>query len=132
MFELDMKSRKPIYEQLVDKLKELIIHDILKPDEQLPTVRQLAVDISINPNTIQKAFRELENQGYSYSVPGKGSFVNSDLQSKRAAKIAQIKDEIAKPIAEALFLGITKEQLMQYILEIENGIGGEDKHDSNQ
>ena len=65
MFELDLKSRKPIYEQLVEKLKELIIHDVLKPDEQLPTVRQLAAEISINPNTIQKAFRELENQGYS-------------------------------------------------------------------
>lgn len=132
MFELDLKSRKPIYEQLVEKLKELIIHDVLKPDEQLPTVRQLAAEISINPNTIQKAFRELENQGYSYSVPGRGSFVNADLQAKRAAKILRIKDEISKPIAEALFLGITKEQLMQYILEIEKGIGGEDKHDSNQ
>src|SRR5690242_7105454 len=103
MFELDLKSRKPIYEQLVDKLKELIITDVLKPDEQLPTVRQLAAEISINPNTIQKAFRELENQGYSYSIPGKGSFVNSDLQEKKSDKIAKIKAEIEKPIAEALF-----------------------------
>jgi GntR family transcriptional regulator len=122
MFELDLRSRKPIYEQLVDKLKELIINDILKPDEQLPSVRQLASEISINPNTIQKAFRELENQGYSYTVPGKGSFVNSDLQEKKAIKIARIKEEISKPIAEALFLGVTKEQMMQFITEIENGL----------
>lgn len=54
MFELDVKSRKPIYEQLVEKIKELIINDVLKPDEQLPPVRVLALDLSINPNTIQK------------------------------------------------------------------------------
>ena len=76
MFELDTRSRKPIYEQLVDKLKELIINEVLKPDEQLPSVRQLAQELTINPNTIQKAYRELENQGFIYSQKGKGSFVN--------------------------------------------------------
>lgn len=130
MFEIDLRSRQPIYEQLVEKLKELIINEVLRPNEQLPSVRQLAAEISINPNTIQKAFRELENQGYSYSVPGKGSFVNSDLQEKKALKIARIKDAISKPIAEALFLGVTKDQIMRFITEIENGLEG-NKHDSN-
>ena len=72
MFELDVRSRKPIYEQLVDKLKELIMNEILKPDEQLPSVRTLAQELTINPNTIQKAYRELEAQGFIYSLKGKG------------------------------------------------------------
>ncbi|HBQ26608.1 MAG TPA: GntR family transcriptional regulator, partial [Syntrophomonas sp.] len=71
MFELDFRSRIPIYEQLVDKIIELIINNVLKPDEQLPSVRVLASELTINPNTIQKAYRELEYQGYIYSVPGK-------------------------------------------------------------
>ena len=75
MFELDFRSRIPIYEQLVDKIIELIINNVLKPDEQLPSVRVLASELTINPNTIQKAYRELEYQGYIYSVPGKGSFI---------------------------------------------------------
>lgn len=71
MFELDVRSRVPIYEQLVEKIKELIIKGLLKEHEQLPSVRALSNDLTINPNTIQKAYRELENQGYIYSIPGK-------------------------------------------------------------
>ncbi len=56
-------------------MKEMIIHDVLKPNEQLPSVRLLAKQLTINPNTIQKAYRELEREGYIYSIPGKGSFV---------------------------------------------------------
>ncbi len=66
MFDLDIRSRKPIYEQLVDKLKELIIHEVFKADQKLPSVRLLAKELTINPNTIQKAYRELEHQNYIY------------------------------------------------------------------
>ena len=75
MFILDYKDRRPIYEQLTDRLKEAIAHEIWKENEQLPSVRSLAVDLSINPNTIQRAYAELERQGFIYSVKGKGSFV---------------------------------------------------------
>lgn len=81
-----MRSRKPIYEQLVDKLKELIINEVLKTDEQLPSVRTLAQQLTINPNTIQKAYRELEIQGFIYSVKGKGSFVNPTNQTRDSEK----------------------------------------------
>ena len=74
MFELDLRNRKPIYEQLIDKFKQLIISELLMRDEQLPSVRALAQELSINPNTIQKAYRELETQGYIYSIKGKGSY----------------------------------------------------------
>ena len=71
MFELDVRSRKAIYEQLVDKVKEMIVYGILKPDEQLPSVRALSTQLTVNPNTIQKAYRELEREGYIYSLQGK-------------------------------------------------------------
>jgi len=64
MFELNLRSRAPVYEQLVEKIKELIINNVLKPDQQLPAVRVLASELTINPNTIQKAYRELEHRGY--------------------------------------------------------------------
>ncbi|MDE3838978.1 GntR family transcriptional regulator [Bacillus methanolicus] len=124
MFELDLRSRKPIYEQLVDKFKELIINEVLKPDEQLPSVRTLAQQLMINPNTIQKAYRELESQKYIYSVKGKGSFVNPSSHIQNSEKIKSIKKELMKLITEALYLGITSNELFSMIKEIETSTGG--------
>jgi GntR family transcriptional regulator len=129
MFELDLRSRKPIYEQLVDKLKELIINEVLQPDEQLPSVRTLAQQLTINPNTIQKAYRELEIHGFIYSVKGKGSFVNPNNQTKDIKKIEAVKKELEKLLLEALYLGISSEELIQFIHEINASKGGGDSHD---
>ncbi|RDU38852.1 GntR family transcriptional regulator [Neobacillus piezotolerans] len=117
MFDLDLRSRKPIYEQLVDKLKELIVNEVLKPDEQLPSVRTLAQELTINPNTIQKAYRELEIQGFIYSLKGKGSFVNPIAKGMDKEKISQVKQELEKLILEALYLGVTVEELQAMIVE---------------
>lgn len=76
MIELDYKSREPIYVQLKKNIIQDIMLGELKADEQLPAVRQLAQDLGINPNTVQKTYRELERDGIIYSLPGKGSFVN--------------------------------------------------------
>lgn len=119
MFELDLRSRKPIYEQLVDKMKELIINEVLKPDEQLPSVRQMAQQLTINPNTIQKAYRELEVQGFIYSLKGKGSFVNTMDPGKDADKILQVKQDLKKMMQEALYLGIPAEELHEMIRRID-------------
>ena len=129
MFELDTRSRKPIYEQLVDKLKELIINEVLKPDEQLPSVRQLAQELTINPNTIQKAYRELENQGFIYSQKGKGSFVNPQHGTMDESKRESIKEEIEKLILEALYLGVTEEELMELLKKLNRSKGGDESHD---
>jgi GntR family transcriptional regulator len=126
MFELDMRSRKPIYEQLVDKLKELIINEVLKPDEQLPSVRTLATQLSINPNTIQKAYRELEIQGYIYSLKGKGSFVNPNNQKKDQEKINFVLKELEKLILEALYLGVSAKELTELVDVLEGGGSGND------
>lgn len=124
MFELDLRSRLPIYEQLVEKFKELIISEILKTDEQLPSVRSLANQLTINPNTIQKAYRELERQGYIYSIPGKGNFVASIAQNKNSEKIAKLREELNKILSEAMYLGMKKEEIIKIVSEIDNMIKG--------
>lgn len=127
MFELDLRSRKPIYEQLVDKLKELIINEVMKPDEQLPSVRTLASQLSINPNTIQKAYRELENQGFIYSLKGKGSFVNPNHLLRDDTKIKSVMEELEKLIVEALYLGVTARELIELIERMDASKGGSDQ-----
>lgn len=125
MFQLDMRSRKPIYEQLVDKMKELIINEVLKPDEQLPSVRTLATELTINPNTIQKAYRELENQGFIYSVKGKGSFVDPSPKQKDREKAGEVMKELEKLIQEALYLGISADEIIQFIKDLDANKGDE-------
>nr|WP_263323609.1 GntR family transcriptional regulator [Neobacillus sp. Marseille-Q6967] len=129
MFELDMRSRKPIYEQLVDKMKELIMNEVIKPDEQLPSVRTLATQLTINPNTIQKAYRELETQGFIYSIKGKGNFVNPSTQIKDREKIETVKKELEKLIVEALYLGVKAEELVKLVHDLEAVKGGGENGD---
>ncbi|WP_421384911.1 GntR family transcriptional regulator [Bacillus salacetis] len=130
MFEIDLRSRKPIYEQLVDKLKQLIISEVLKADEQLPSVRTLAGELTINPNTIQKAYRELENQGYIYSVKGRGSFVNPAAHIQNSEKAKKVISDIEKLVAEALYLGISAKEIMELVKNIESNVAGGVKDDS--
>jgi GntR family transcriptional regulator len=124
MFELDLRSRLPIYEQLVEKIKEQIINDVLKTDEKFPSVRQLAGELTINPNTIQKAFRELERQGYIYSISGKGNFVAPIKTNENAMKIKDLKDELVKLISEVMYLGMSKDEIINITLELNNSING--------
>lgn len=112
MFELDLRSRVPIYEQLADKIIELIINKVLKPDEQLPSVRTLSGDLTINPNTIQKAYRELENRGYIYSLPGKGNFVKPAVPGGNSARLNILEVQLKKVLTEMLYLGISPEELI--------------------
>lgn len=111
MFELDVRSRKPIYEQLTDKVKEMIMHGILRADEQLPSVRALSSQLTVNPNTIQKAYRELEREGYIYSLQGKGNFVAALQQGQSESKRAELKEELLRLMAEAVYLGFTESEM---------------------
>ena len=107
MIILDYKDTRPIYEQVVEKFKLLILKNILQKDEQIPSVRSLAVEISINPNTIQKAYAELERQGYIYTIKGKGNFV-----SDSSTLLDERKDELKKRMIflfkQGQELGMTK------------------------
>ena len=111
MFELDLRSRAPIYEQLVEKIKELIVNNVLKPDEQLPTVRVLASELTLNPNTVQKAYRELEYRGYIYSLPGKGNFVRATVPANNTVRLQSLENDLGRIISEMLYLGMSPQQV---------------------
>ena len=85
-FELDLKSRVPIYVQIVEQVKEMIAAGKLRPGDQLPTVRQVAVDLMINPNTVSRAFLELEHAGITYTQRGIGTFVSDDIGASFSEK----------------------------------------------
>lgn len=116
MILLDYKDRRPIYEQVVEKLKELMICGVLEQDTQLPSVRALATDLSINPNTIQRAYAELERRGFIYSVKGKGSFV-ADTRAIQALKNAELKKKLGDWISQAKLSGMTEDKVHTWIAE---------------
>ena len=122
MIILDYRDRRPIYEQIVERFQELMMSGGLEQDAQLPSVRSLAMDLSINPNTIQRAYAELERKGDIYSVKGKGSFVadNSALKDSRRQAVLQKQEETALAAAG---LGIERETLKDVIDKI-YGRGG--------
>lgn len=85
MLTLNYRDSRPIYEQIKDGLRRMVVSGALAPDEKLPSVRALATQLSINPNTIQRSYNELEAEGLIYSVPGKGSFVSPDRSARPPA-----------------------------------------------
>lgn len=118
MFDIDLRSRDPIYQQLVDKFKQLIMNQILEPDEKLPSVRQLAEELTVNPNTIQKAYRQLEQENFIYSVKGRGSFVQVLESHVANEKIEDIRTDFEQLVKEALFLGVEETTLIEWIQSV--------------
>lgn len=116
MILIDYKDRRPLYEQIVEKLSDLMIRGVLAQDSQLPSVRSLATELSINPNTIQRAYAELERQGYIYSVKGRGSFVAENHQI-RAKKQVEIWRELALLVEDARNAGITMEAFQAQVVQ---------------
>ena len=112
MITLDYKDSRPIYEQITEKFKTLILKGVLAENTQMPSVRALAMDLATNPNTVQKAYAELERQGFTYSVQGRGSFVRGDLPLLEAKK-NELASRMQRLLGEAAEFGITKEELLQ-------------------
>lgn len=128
MLEIDLKSRLPIYEQLVEGFKRLIMEEVIKTDEKLPSVRSLARELTINPNTIQKAYKALEQEGYIYTVQGRGNFaqgIGSKDRKDQREKLQKLKGELKKTMAEAIYLGMEKREIVELIEEVEQQVGGE-------
>lgn len=116
MISLNYRDSRPIYEQIKDELRKLIVTGALAAEEKLPSVRSLATQLSINPNTIQRAYNDLEAEGYIYSVPGKGSFA-SDRGSADAARRDLLLDKVRELLAELRVLGVTKEEMQMLLKE---------------
>ena len=117
MISLDYKDKRPLYEQISEKLKDLMAVGGLPENSQLPSVRSLAIDLSINPNTIQRAYAELEKQGYIYSIKGKGNFV-ADTERLQYLKIAELRGRLSSILEEAFRLGLNDEEILRLIKNI--------------
>ena len=122
MILLDYRDSRPIYEQVQDGLRKLMVSGVLREGEKLPSVRALAGQLAINPNTIQRAYEALEREGYVYSIGGKGSFVapRREVDDGRREELLKQLDEAVK---ELIFLGVSKEELIKRVETQEGGTG---------
>ena len=119
LINIDSRSSKPIYEQIIEKVKENIIKGILKPGDKLPSVRELATLITVNPNTISKAYIELERMKAIQVIRGKGTFVAENFKPVMdEEKMIEIKDHMKKIIIEAHYIGLDKKTLIDILNEI--------------
>ena len=115
---IDLKDHRPIYEQLIDQIMDLVLHGVMQPGEQLPSVRSLAGELAINPNTIQKAYAELERRGITYSVPGRGSFVSAELDVVTEEHKSRILGAARSLLEEARATGMTAQDFLPLIGQV--------------
>jgi len=116
MIQLDRGDHRPIYEQIKEKIKELIISGALKENDKMPSVRELASTLTINPNTIQKAYRDLESEGYIYSLRAKGSFVSPKKDVVKRSDTEEILVEFEGLVTKMKFLGIAYEEAEKILI----------------
>lgn len=120
MFVVDVISRVPVYEQIIKQVEEQVLTGILKEGDKLPSVRSLSVKLSINPNTIQKAYTELDRRQLIITVPGKGSFISEKAIEVVGANSREKMTELNKIIRELALAGVTKEEIINNIEEVFN------------
>lgn len=120
MLTVNFSSRTPVYQQLYDDVIRLVSLGVLKSDTKLPPVRILATELGINPNTVQKAYKMLQKDGYIYSTVGRGSSVSNKLDQNQAEKI-QAKNDLKESIDKAYKKGITKDEMIELVDEITSG-----------
>ena len=129
MILIDYKSRTPIYEQIIENVKTLIVSGVLERDQQLLSVRQLAQELAINPNTIQRAYQELEREGIIYSLKGRGSFVGSSLGELRTVQQAELLAQLEAVSRELKQLEVSKEQILAVVAQVYGTEKEDTQHD---
>ena len=125
MISLNYRDSRPIYEQIRDELRKLIVSGAIAADEKLPSVRALAAQLAINPNTIQRAYNQLESEGYVYSIPGKGSFA-AVMDDAVAARKKELLKQVEELLRELRSLGATAEELVAFTRAVTSK---EERHD---
>jgi len=121
MFQIDSLSRVPVYEQLIEQMERFILSGVLHPGDQLPSVRSLSIQLSINPNTIQKAYGELDTRGIIYSIPGIGCFVAENAVEILSLLKRRKLTDFTSLVNELLLAGISADELVKIIRETSNG-----------
>ena len=130
MLNIDATSSTPIYEQIIDEVKEGILKGIIEPGEKLPSVRELARMLTLNPNTIQKAYQELERQKVTVTIRGRGTFVSEDYQPRKdEERLMEVSELFKKGIVEAYYMGLTKEDICKLIEKLISELEGVEKDD---
>lgn len=124
MINIDATSTVPIYEQIYNGIVKLIFAKVLKPNEQLPSIRELATMLKINPNTIQKSYKLLEIENYIYTIKGKGNFVKNTEELQKA-HMYKIKNEMTSIITKLKNIGLTDENIVGLVKEILSYDGGD-------
>jgi len=122
MIIIDYTDGRPIYEQIVERFQSLVLCGVLEKNEALPSVRNLAMELSINPNTIQRAYAELERRGVIYTVKGKGNFV-ADTNAVRILREKEVKEEAGQLVSKAKEAGITKDMLKELLDKVWDEMG---------
>ena len=114
MIHLDYRDARPIYAQIIDGIREQIAAGILQPGEKLPSVRELAAALAINPNTIQRSYRTLEMEGWIATVPGKGCFVCSSQQSKQREQ-QRLLQQVDELVSQLCAMGMSREEIIEHL-----------------
>lgn len=118
MFVIDVMSRVPVYEQIVNQVEEQILIGLLNSGDKMPSVRSLSVSLSINPNTIQKAYTELDRKKLIVTVPGKGSFISPNALDILGANSREKMPVLKQAIKELALAGITKEEIIATVNDV--------------
>ena len=117
MFQIAVMSRQPVYEQIISQIEQFVLTGILTSGSQIPSVRSLSVELSINPNTIQKAYQDMEKEGIIYSVAGKGSFVN-DIRLLKEKEQETAAENLKTILVQLKRCGTDKAQVLSLVEEI--------------
>ncbi len=118
MIKIDYKDSRSLHEQIEEGIKSLIINKIMETDEQLPSVRELSISLTVNPNTVQKAYKQLEADGFIYSVKGRGNFVAPVSHTKDNAKILELYDTLETTAKALMYLGEPSDSIENVINRI--------------
>ena len=115
MFQIDAMSRVPIYEQIIEQLERFIMTGSIKEGDQIPSVRNMSIELNINPVTILKAYSELDSRGLIHSVPGRGYFVCENAKAILAENRMGRLDELSEIVSEMALLGIPKDKITEIV-----------------
>ncbi len=115
MFQVDVMSRTPVYEQIVEQLEQFVLTGIVKAGDKLPSVRTLSMQLAVNPNTIQKAYSELDRRGLIQSVPGRGCFVAETAADVVAEKKSSQLADLVRLVTELAYAGISRQMILQEV-----------------
>lgn len=128
MFNIDARSSTPIYEQIIQGVKESIIKGILQPGDKLPSVRELALMLTTNPNTVSKAYSELERMKIIETLRGRGTFVSTNYKPKlEEDNMVKLKEDLKKLLMDAHYMGIKKGDIKKIMEELYEELSGENK-----